>query len=677
MTTGNLSLLWQMKLRGLKMQVVLLFPLFFSDSLKAANDSENDSGLDFFKKNVSPLLITSCFKCHSHAHQKSKGELFLDSRKALIKGGSSGPSIVPGKPGQSLLISAIRYENEDLQMPPDHALTPKEIQYFETWIAAGAPFPAEPLELNTPPAAWWDQIDRDALLAIDTKPQEAIDYYILRSLEEKGIAPASRARDAALLKRLTLDLAGRPPTPPERHQWLFNPSLHRTRNFVRYLLQTQCFTDHQVEEFNWLLMDGKNGKLKNYLHGVIQENRPWNRVFKEIMLSDDQNPSATGASAFIKERIRDLDRLTNDVSVRFFGINMSCAQCHDHPNVPDWTQARYYGMKSFFSRTFDNGGFVAEKEHGQLTYKNTDGKTLEAPLQFLAGEPLSVQAVSWSQAQIKTEKKRFETFKEKKQPPPLSANSRRARLVKEGLATSQQDYFTRAIINRVWQRLLGTGLVEPLDQLHGGNIPSHPELLLWLSEWFTRSNYNLQGLIEGIVLSQTYQRSSAWENDPRPARHSHAVAALKPLTPRQYGNVLLLGTTAPDKWKGCTPESDQHLSILRTVLSGLPKVTAWFERPRGDFQYSVQEALKLSNAEEVQSVLFQRKEDGLVHSLADIPDLEHRLRTVYLSVLHRLPSSEEMTTMKTFFSDPSPQESSGLKSLTWALLTSPESRFNH
>ncbi len=116
-------------------------------------------------------------------------------------------------------------------------------------------------------------------------------------------------------------------------------------------------------------MDGKKGKLKPYLQTALGESRAWDQIFKEIILADYSNVSSEGAAEFIKDRVRDIDRLTNDVSVRFFGVNISCAQCHDHPNVTDWTQARYYGMKSFFGRTFENGGFVAEKEYGQVSYK--------------------------------------------------------------------------------------------------------------------------------------------------------------------------------------------------------------------------------------------------------------------------------------------------------------------
>ncbi len=104
------------------------------------------------------------------------------------------------------------------------------------------------------------------------------------------------------------------------------------------------------------------------------------------------------------------------------------------------------------------------------------------------------------------------------------------------MAGDQAGYFARAIVNRLWHRLMGIGLVEPLDQMHGDNDPSHPELLQWLSHWFIEHDYDLNGLIRGIVLSQAYQRSSAWESAERPAKHLYAVANIRVLTPPSICN---------------------------------------------------------------------------------------------------------------------------------------------
>lgn len=135
-------------------------------------------------------------------------------------------------------------------------------------------------------------------------------------------------------------------------------------------------------------MEGKGGSFRDYLARAIGENRSWARIFKEIVVADVLAEENKGAELFLKSRVRDLDRLANDVSVRLFGVNISCAQCHDHPLVPSWKQDHYFGMKSFFSRTFENGDFLAEREYGYVSFKTTAGENKQANLMFLTGAPI-------------------------------------------------------------------------------------------------------------------------------------------------------------------------------------------------------------------------------------------------------------------------------------------------
>src|SRR5207253_4741563 len=99
---------------------------------------------------------------------------------------------------------------------------------------------------------------------------------------------------------------------------------------------------------------------------ACRDHNPWDRIFRDLILADDAALETKGASDFIKVRVKDQDQLTNDVSRLFFGVNISCAQCHDHPLVPDWKQAHFYGLKSFFNRTLDNRGLIGERAYGQV-----------------------------------------------------------------------------------------------------------------------------------------------------------------------------------------------------------------------------------------------------------------------------------------------------------------------
>src|SRR5262249_27339192 len=152
--------------------------------------------------------------------------------------------------------------------------------------------------------------------------------------------------DATLLRRLTLDLAGRVPTLHEQAEYAAGSAADRKAKLIDRLLASPAFVRHQGQELYTLLKldegrDGKQTALRDYLRTGLAENRPWDRTFREILLPGDA-PKTQGAGEFLKGRVKDLNRLTVDVSSLFFGVNISCAQCHDHPHVSDWTQDHYY-----------------------------------------------------------------------------------------------------------------------------------------------------------------------------------------------------------------------------------------------------------------------------------------------------------------------------------------------
>src|SRR5262249_22532067 len=188
---------------------------------------------------------------------------------------------------------------------------------------------------------------------------------------------------------------------------------------VERLLSSPGFARHQATEFDAMLMEGTRASIRDYLVDAFRENRSWDRVFRELMLPDEKDPKQKRAAEFLKQRVRDIDKVTTEVSAIFFGVNVSCARCHDHPLVPDWKQDHYYGMKSFFARTFDNGGFLAEREFGIVKFKTAAGKEHQARLMFLTGKVVDAPAMKGPSAdEQKRERARLDEFRKKRQPPP-------------------------------------------------------------------------------------------------------------------------------------------------------------------------------------------------------------------------------------------------------------------
>ncbi|MBI3821788.1 MAG: DUF1549 domain-containing protein, partial [Planctomycetes bacterium] len=214
------------------------------------------------------------------------------------------------------------------------------------------------------------------LLPPDRPIEQAIDHYIDAKLKDEKVTPAPAAEDAAILRRLTLDLNGRVPTLGEVEEYLKSSDPQKKAKLVDRLLASPAFARHNAQTFYAFMqyVDGQRRKgdkgnpLYDYLLKSFDENRPWDRMFREMMLPDEKDAKMAGAADFLKSRVKDTNKLTIDASVTFFGVNVSCAQCHNHPHVQQWTQDQFYGMKSFFARTIDAGGFLGERDFGVVKY---------------------------------------------------------------------------------------------------------------------------------------------------------------------------------------------------------------------------------------------------------------------------------------------------------------------
>ena len=548
----------------------------------SAEDKPTPPQVTFFEEKIRPVLASKCYKCHSERAQKVKGDLLLDSRAAILKGGEEGPSVTVGKPDESLLILALRHQ-DGLEMPPKEKLPVAVVADFTKWIAEGAYFP-EGVASKTE-KDWWELVDRNKILPSKELIERAVDHYVDAKLNADQVSPMAAADEYTFIRRVTLDLAGRTPTAYEVRAYVESSEPDKKAKLVDRLLDSDSFERQQVAEMLWLLNAGNDDGMKEYLQNAASENRAWDRVFRDVILArGDDNDATKGAAGFYKQRIGDLDRLTNDVSVRFFGINVSCAQCHDHPEVSSWKQDHYYGMKSFFSRTFDNGGFVAEREYGFVKFKTTAGEEKHADLMFLSGEVIKEPEAPEPDNKAKeAEKKRLEQFKKDKKPVPPPEFSRREQLIHAGLKPGADGFFSRAIINRLWYRFLGYGLVMPLDQLHGANRPSHPELMEWLARDLVSHEYNLRRTIRGLVLSAAYARGSQWGDSQRPSASYFAVAQPRPLTPNQYGSALIFASIDPENFKPDTKPEDLRKRIEQYEKTG----EGWgrnFQRPEDYFR---------------------------------------------------------------------------------------------
>jgi hypothetical protein len=525
-----------------------------------------------------------------------------------------------------------------------------------------------------------------------------IDRQISTGLEEAGISPAEPIDDDAFLRRVMLDLAGRIPTAQELAEFRSLDDPDKRTALVDRLLESPDFAFHLRNELDILLLARKtwNNEWREYLLEASRENRSWDVLFREIMLPEYERPDETGPAAFIRERVRDLDDLTNDASSLLFGVNIGCAKCHDHPLVDDWEQRHYFGMAMFFKRTYrTKQGLLAERPDGNMKFTDILGEDHQAEFMFLTGARVDEPELELSEEELKkiSEMVRKAEREDDAELPPLPEFSPRRQFVELALsaqadietddetvsttAAPRTNFLASNIVNRTWARLMGRGLVHPLDQMHSDNRASHPDVLDALTADFIEHGYDLKRLTRQIVLSDAYARSSRWTGEGDvPPPELYGVAVPRPLTPWQVSLSLIVASRNPEQWPGLEkPEEwEKQREQIESHSHGLARR---LEIPDDGFQVGAEEALFFTNAEQVENEYLRDAGDRLIGALKEIEETEQAVRSAFRSTLSRDPTDEELEAMAAYIASREERSTDALRQVVWALLTSPEFRFNH
>lgn len=334
------------------------------------------TGLEFFTTKVEPILRANCYKCHSHDAGKMKGGLTLDSKSGWEQGGDSGAAIVPGDTDKSLLVSAIRYADPDLEMPPKKKLAADEIAILEKWIQRGAVDPRKadkPKPLDTD---WWSLKP----LVAPKVPGEGhpIDAFVRKRLADSGHKQAERADRVTLARRLYIDLHGYLPTPEEARQ--FNDAAHPQayEKLVDALLASPRYGErwarHWLDAVHYADSHGCEHDVKrpnawryrDYVIDRLNADVPWDRFIREQLAADvfyaDQ-PQLTPALGFISAGPLELSRagtapvtfdyldrddMVTQTMAAFVSTTANCARCHTHKFDPI-TQEDYYALQAVFA----------------------------------------------------------------------------------------------------------------------------------------------------------------------------------------------------------------------------------------------------------------------------------------------------------------------------------------
>jgi len=512
--------------------------------------------LEFFEKSVRPVLVDKCFSCHGE--EKQRGGLRLDSRGAVMEGGDSGPAMVPGQPGKSLVVKAIHYKDE-LKMPPKTPLNQEQVAALTLWIQQGAFWPESAKELRPAVKESGFKISAEDRAFWSFQPivppsppkvrnfeaaKTPIDAFILAKLEEKGLAPAGPADRRTLIRRVTFDLIGLPPTPEEVDAFLNDKppdafarvvdrllaSPHYGERWARHWLDVSRYGEDQAHTFQARKYP-QGFRYRDWVVKAFNDDMAYDRFVKEQIAADllpepdrVENLAALGFFALgpvyygDPKKLDQIDDRIDTVTRGFLGLTVACARCHDHKYDPISTKD-YYSL----------AGIVASSDYVELSLESgQEGKPVEpvvgkdkkkTPFKgpFLhsikEGKPADMRVhVRGNAASLGEQAPRgFLSILCKDTPQPVKSGSGRLELA-NAIASRDNPLTARVLVNRVWRHHFGKGLVRTPSNFGAlGERPTHPELLDHLAYEFMASGWSIKKLHRTILTSAAYQRSSQAE----------------------------------------------------------------------------------------------------------------------------------------------------------------------
>ncbi len=488
-----------------------------------------------------------------------------------------------------------------------------------------------------------------------------IDRLVAAKWKKLGLEPSPLADDPTFLRRVTIDLCGRIPTPAEVREFLSDTSTDKRTRAVDRLLASPDYPAFFAMRWGAILRNSNLAgstqaayAFHNWMKDQIARNRPYDEFVRGIVAASGEWQDAPAINWYWQSRDDQLHQVTADTAQVFLGIRLQCARCHHHP-YERWGQHDYYGLAGFFTRLgrksfgepppYFNAGLVTTGERNPLTDKVPEPKFPDGPVgEFAPDQDPRHALVDW-------------------------------------MARPDNPFFAKILVNRLWGHFLGRGLVDQIDDMRETNPPSNPELLDYLAQNFIRNKFDTRATIREIVLSSTYQLSS----EPTVHNQSDHQNYARFLARRMMAEVI---HDALDQATGSPTHFSNMASDARAI--DLPHegfgsyFLDTFDRPRRvtgcecerSTAATLGQVLLISNSDEVENKLADGK--GRVAQLvqAKKTDLEI-IEELYLATLSRPPTSSE-TARTTAYVQQQPPESrqQAFEDLLWTLLNTKEFLFN-
>ncbi len=487
-----------------------------------------------------------------------------------------------------------------------------------------------------------------------------VDTTIDQKLRAEQVDASPLADDAEFMRRVTLDLTGHIPTAEKVIAFLESKDPQKRAQLIDSLLASEEFGKHEADIWQALLLPPRNSDnrqlntapLVKWLEESFNANKPWDRLATDLLTASGEQDKNGATTYFLAQN--SVDKITDNVSRVFLGVQLQCAQCHNHP-FTEWKQTEYWGMAAFFLNVQASRPMAAAQQTTPLEVKEVAGMRRGGRNRL----PDSAKIVP-------------PKFLGAEQPKIRSSDPLRPVLT-SWLTTKENPYFSRAMVNRTWAQLFGRGLVNPVDDIQDNNQPLYPELFGELSYQFAQNGYDLKYLMRALCNSAAYQRTSkpAGNNaDAPPALFSRM--AIKVMSPEQlYDSLtLVLGNLNTGGGGGRF-----GMGMGRGAGGGgRAQFVAFFGNEDGmdptEYQSGIPQALRLMNGPSLSNPT------RIAEIVRAGKTPEGTIERLYLMTLSRRPTTREVERYTAFVKE-QPIANKAYADLLWVLLNSSAFAMNH
>jgi hypothetical protein len=464
-----------------------------------------------FITEIKPLFEASCVKCH--AKGKNKGGFSIETREAFLKGGETGPAAIAGKSGESYVVELVAGLDPDLVMPKKGTKwTPEQVGLLRAWIDQGLPWDASVSFAKPPPV----NLRTRTVELPGPEGAHPVDRLLTAYFNEKGVTPASPVDDRVFARRAWLDAVGLLPPPEELSRFVADEAPGKRGALVAKLLSDRRgYADHWMTFWNDLLrndykgtgfIDGGRKQISRWLYRALLNNLPYDQFVAQLVNPDTLSEGFTKGIIWrgaVNASMQPPMQAAQNISQVFMGVNLKCASCHDS-FINDWALADAYGLAAVYS----------EKPLELVHCDKPTGQ--RATVRFLYPELGSLD--------------------------PTLAPAARVQRLSEILTGRDNGRLSRTIVNRLWARLLGRGLVASLDDME--QPAWNRDLLDWLAEDLVANRFDLKHTIELIMTSKAYQLPAV-ETPPEKERFVFRGPFTRRLTAEQLADAL---TSLTGEW---------------------------------------------------------------------------------------------------------------------------------